>query len=87
MLVTVTTFSINLVTMGYFDCYKLSRRPTRLTVSDMSPSPRVELTFPALFSSRMEVIAVSAGDMVVAVVSGLLVTKEPEVDAEDFIIN
>ena len=35
----------------------------------------------------MEVIVVFAGDMVVAVVSGLLVTKEPEVDAEDFIIN
>ena len=53
----------------------------------MSPSPRVELTFVALVSSRMEVIVVSAVDMVVAVVSGLLVTKEPEVDAEVFIIN
>ena len=35
----------------------------------------------------MEVIVVFAVDMVVAVVSGLLVTKEPEVEAEDFIIN
>ena len=48
----------------------------------MLPSPRVELTFVALVSSRMEVIVVFAGDMVVAVVAGLLVTKEPEVDAE-----
>ena len=35
----------------------------------------------------MGVIVVSLGVMVVVVVSGLLVTKEPEVDAEDFIIN
>ena len=45
------------------------------------------MTFVALVSSRMEVIVVFAVDMVVAVVSGLLVTKEPEVDAEDFTIN
>ena len=45
----------------------------------------VELTL-ASVSSRMEVIVVFAlaGDMVV---SGLLVIKEPEVDAEDFAIN
>ena len=53
----------------------------------MLPSPRVELTFVALVSSRMEVIVVFASEMVVAVVSGLLVTKELEVDAEDFTIN
>ena len=35
----------------------------------------------------MGVIVVFAGDIVVAVGSGLLVTKEPEVDAEDFTIN
>ena len=40
-----------------------------------------------LFSLRMGAIVVSLGVLVVAVVSGLLVTKEPEVDAEDFTIN
>ena len=79
MLVTVTTFSINIVTMGYFDCYKLYRRPllsTSVIAETLHSLCRVTPIYLATQLECWKRNSMINENVELAVVKGCVITRE-----------